>query len=141
MKKLIFALVFGGLLIFAVPEGQALVNFGLNTGGGGGGSEIFQGAGLEKGAIIARQNLAIGISKTRDAKKLLVRWTNFALGFIGLVAVVAVIWAGFLYLTAFGDDGRTESAKKILMWTAVGILLILGAYAIVKLLMEAVPTT
>jgi len=57
---------------------------------------------------------------------------NFALSFLGLIAVVALIYAGFLYVTAGGDDGQHEKAKKIVIYAAVGIILILASFAIVN---------
>ena len=63
-------------------------------------------------------------------------WTNFALPFVSVIAIVALIYAGFLYLTSFGNDEQSGKAKKIIIWVVLGIVLIISAYAIVNTLIE-----
>lgn len=46
------------------------------------------------------------------------------------VAAVFVFWSGFLYITAMGDTKKIEKAHKTLLWTAVGIFIIVGAWAL-----------
>jgi len=99
---------------------------------------IFRGKGLYGGAAIVEEHLDDGVSKEGDIKELIIGWTNFLLSIAALLAVVAIVWAGFLYITAAGDDSRMETAKKIVIWVIVGILLILAAYAIVNTVMQAV---
>jgi hypothetical protein len=96
------------------------------------GTPIFYGPGLEVGAKLTASNLDENISKERDLKKLIIGWINFLLSFAAILAVVAIVWAGTLYITALGEDGQQEKAKKIILWSVIGLLVILGAYAIVN---------
>ena len=98
---------------------------------------VFEGGGLRSGAILAHENLTKSISHSTDLKGLIINWTKFILEIVAVIAVIAVIWAGILYITDMGDGGNIEKAKKILMWVAIGILVILGSYAIVNTLMKA----
>jgi hypothetical protein len=98
---------------------------------------VFTGPGLEGGALLAENLLDDNVSKERDLKELVIGWTNFLLSVAALLAVIAIVWAGFLYVTAAGDDSRMETAKKIIIWVVIGILLILAAYAIVNTVMQA----
>ena len=93
---------------------------------------IFNGSGVEGGREIVDDNLDDHISKERDLKRMIIGWTNFALSIAALLAVVVIIWAGILYITALGDDGRMDSAKKIIIWAIVGILVIFIAFALVN---------
>lgn len=61
---------------------------------------------------------------------------NFFLLFLGLISVVMVIYGGFLYVTSAGGDG-TEKAKKILLYAAIGIVVILVSFALVNTLLGA----
>ncbi len=61
---------------------------------------------------------------------------NSILSFLGLVAVAAIIYSGFLYITAGGDDTKTENAKKIILFAAVGILVILLSFALVNTIIQ-----
>ena len=96
---------------------------------------VFSGGGLRSGAILAHENLTKSISHETDLKALVLGWTKFVLELVAIIAVLAVVWAGILYITDMGDGGNQEKAKKILIWVAVGILVILGSYAIVNALM------
>ena len=60
---------------------------------------------------------------------------EFFLYFLGLVATIMVIYGGFLYITSGGED--TEKAKKVLMYSAIGILVILVSFALVNTLLGA----
>ncbi len=101
------------------------------------GGPVFEGGGLRSGAILAHENLTKSISHSTDLKGLMINWTKFILEIVAVIAVIAVIWAGILYITDMGDGGNIEKAKKILMWVAIGIFVILGSYAIVNTLMKA----
>jgi hypothetical protein len=66
---------------------------------------------------------------------LMVRIVNYALTFLGLIAVFLLIYGGFLYMTSAGGD--TGKAKNVLMYTAVGIIIILLSFAIVNTVLQA----
>lgn len=53
------------------------------------------------------------------------------------IAVLFMVYAGFLFVTAQGNQEKLSLAKKIFFWTAVGALIILGA----KVLLEAIQGT
>lgn len=55
---------------------------------------------------------------------------NYFLFFLGLIATVMIIYGGFLYITAGGED--TEKAKKVLMYAAIGIIVVLISFALVN---------
>lgn len=48
--------------------------------------------------------------------------------------VLAVIYSGFLFVIAQGNEEKLKKAKTAFLWTIVGALLILGAQAILVLL-------
>ena len=54
------------------------------------------------------------------------------------VIVVFVIYAGFLFVTAQGNEEKLNNAKKILLWTLVGAVIILGASVIAAVLENTV---
>ncbi len=104
---------------------------------GNGDKPVFDGPGIKKGAKIVKCNLDRGVSKEKDLNKLIIAWMKFFLSVVAVVAVVAIVWAGFLYVTSGGDDAQNEKAKKIIIWVALGIILIFGSYAIVNTVMQA----
>jgi hypothetical protein len=59
-----------------------------------------------------------------------------ALGFMGSIAFVMYIYGGVLYMTAAGNAQREESARKVLVWTTIGIMVILSSYVIVDFIFQ-----
>ncbi len=50
----------------------------------------------------------------------------------GGVAVLLLIYAGFTYVTAYGNEERATMAKKIIIWTIVGVVVIMCASIIIS---------
>jgi PKD repeat protein len=73
-----------------------------------------------------------GLTKTTSVRDFIQKVVNYALSFLGLVAILLMIYAGVMYLTAGGQTEKTDKAKKTIGYTAIGLLLILGSYAIVN---------
>jgi len=62
---------------------------------------------------------------------------NIFIGILGIIFVVLVVYAGFLYLTAAGEDKKIEKAKSLLTQSVIGIIIILAAYAIANFVVTA----
>ncbi len=59
----------------------------------------------------------------------------------GAIFLVMVIYAGFLMLTSQGKEDQIEKGKNILIWCAVGIIVIASAYVIVQFYLNAANST
>ncbi len=70
---------------------------------------------------------------------LLVKFTNFASAFIGISAFIASMYGGFLYVTASGNDEKTQTAKKVLTGAVIAMVLGLGAFALVNTVIQLEP--
>ena len=55
---------------------------------------------------------------------------KWLIGAVGIVAVAAIMYAGFLWLTAGGNSGNTTKAREVMMNSLVGLALTLGSYLI-----------
>ncbi|PIR95104.1 hypothetical protein COT95_00495 [Candidatus Falkowbacteria bacterium CG10_big_fil_rev_8_21_14_0_10_37_6] len=49
---------------------------------------------------------------------------------LGVIFLVLMIYAGFLWMTARGNDEQVSRAQKILQQSVIGLIIIVGAYAI-----------
>ena len=49
------------------------------------------------------------------------------------IAVLFLIFAGFKFVTAQGKPGEIDKAKEFLMWTIVGIVILLGAQLLAEI--------
>ena len=52
------------------------------------------------------------------------------LGLLGVILVVIVVYAGFLWMTAGGDPEQVKKSKAWLTNAIIGLIIILAAYAI-----------
>ena len=81
--------------------------------------------------------VAIATGGQGSFRQLALTIVNFFLTFLGLIAVVMIIYGGFLYVSAAGNNEKIEQAKKIIMYSVVGILIILLSFAIVNTILGA----
>ncbi len=68
---------------------------------------------------------------TADLEDTVINIIQWALGFLGLVAVVMILIGGFMWMTAGGNEEKVASAKKIISAAVIGLIIILLAWAIV----------
>jgi len=54
----------------------------------------------------------------------------------GPVAILFIAFSGFQYVTSHGDQNALESAKKTLEWAIIGLVVIILAYAIVRVVID-----
>jgi hypothetical protein len=66
---------------------------------------------------------------------------NRAPYFLGGLALLALIYSGFMYLTAFGDATKMEQAKKNISWTIIGIIAISAITVIIDIILRIVSAT
>ncbi len=62
---------------------------------------------------------------------------NYFLGFLGLLAVIMVIYGGVTYIIAAGADEAIGNAKKIIMYSVIGLIIVLLSFAIVNTVLGA----
>ena len=54
------------------------------------------------------------------------------------VIVLAIIYSGFLFVSARGKPEKLEEAKKALLYTLIGAAILLGSWAIAQLISDTV---
>ena len=59
---------------------------------------------------------------------------NIATVFLGVVFLGLMIYAGYLWMLARGNEQDIEKAKNIIIYAVIGLVVVLAAYAIVKLI-------
>ena len=59
-----------------------------------------------------------------DLRDTIRRLLNVILGFLGIITVVMVIYGGFMWLTAAGNDDNVAKGRHTLLWAALGAILI-----------------
>ena len=105
----VFSVLFVCLFIFIEPALAQTAFQEVGTASGLGGTSV--------GIIIAR------IIRT-------------VLGVLGIFAVILVIYAGWLYLTAQGEKDNVEKAKKLLKNAVIGLFLIFASFGITTFILS-----
>ncbi|MFC1662554.1 hypothetical protein ACFL04_00085 [Patescibacteria group bacterium] len=73
-------------------------------------------------------SVGLGSADLKDTVVNIIQWI---LGILALIAVVMVIYGGFIWLTASGDDAKIDKAKKIISAAIIGLIVVILAWAIV----------
>jgi len=63
---------------------------------------------------------------------------KFATGFAIVICVGILIFAGYTYMTANGDEGKIQTATKSLTWAIIGLVLCLVAVILIKFVSEKI---
>lgn len=69
---------------------------------------------------------------------ILIRIIQILLAVAGLIAVIFLIVGGFRYITAAGNEETAEAAKKTITNAIIGIVVIILAFVIVRVVANAV---
>lgn len=72
-----------------------------------------------------------------DIVQLVQNILNFLISFAVIVSVLMFVSAGFLYMTAVGNEEKIKSAHKIFTNVFIGLIFVLSAFLIVDTIMKA----
>ena len=133
MKKTMLGLLFGFFAIFGIASSPAFAqsqtvgsddywNSPVNVGS----SDFTDGQGMWVGGHTDTQG-----SKLIDSIKSFINWT---LGMLATIALVICLWAGFLMVTAAGDENKMKKGQTILKQAAIGLVIIGLAWLIVSVI-------
>jgi hypothetical protein len=77
------------------------------------------------------------LTKT-DPRTIIGNIIKIFLGILGIIALVIVLYAGFLYMTSGGKPDQIEKAKKLMINAGIGLVIILSAYSITVFFFNAI---
>ena len=66
---------------------------------------------------------------------------GIALDIVGMLAVIIVLYGAFLYVTAYGDDAKAETAKKTIFWAIIGVVMLALANTLVYIIKSNIIAT
>ena len=95
-------------------------------------AQVFDGPGLEAGAGTAGE---IEGPAKMTLRNVILTLLYQVLNFLALAAVVVIIIAGLILIFSFGEDSKKDTAKKTIIYTIIGLLVILLARAVVSFLL------
>lgn len=72
-----------------------------------------------------------------DLKTAILTVIKYVLTFMTLIAVVIIIVAGIRYILSQGEEGEKDKAKKAIIYTVIGLVIILLARSIVTFVLAS----
>ena len=87
--------------------------------------------------FLQKANVNAGVEET-DLPTIVARVIQVALGTIGMIFFVLIVYAGFLWLTARGKEESITKAKGIIISAVIGIVLVVGSYALTNFVLVRV---
>ncbi len=79
---------------------------------------------------------SLGGASAETLPQLIGKVVEVILGFLGIVFVLLIIWAGFQWMTAGGDTGKVDKAKKLIINAIIGVVIIMTSYGITKFVID-----
>ena len=79
---------------------------------------------------------AAGIGAQSDLITIIGRIINIALGFVGVIFLVILIYAGYTYMTAGGDPKKVETAQAWIRNAVIGMIIVAFSFAIVNFILN-----
>lgn len=74
------------------------------------------------------ENANIGATKTLP--EIIGSLINVALGFLGILLLVYLLYAGFTWMTAGGDETKVKTARTMISQAVIGLIIIVAAFSI-----------
>lgn len=89
---------------------------------------------LDTGLNYVDNTIGLG---NEDPRIIAARVIQIFLGLLGLIALVIILYAGFLWMTSGGSDDKVGKAKKTLTNAVIGLLIILASFGIVTFILNS----
>lgn len=82
--------------------------------------------------------LSQGGTPSSDVLTIIGTLINVALGLLGVVLLLISIYAGFLWMTAQGNEEQVGKAKNMIRDAVIGLVITLAAYSIASFVLQQV---
>ena len=104
-KNLITSLAILTIFVFSVLPALATLDVGLNYG-------TYTGLG------------------TKDLREGVMSIVQILLGFLGIIAIIIILYGGFVWLISAGNEEKVSQAKAIITAGIIGLIIIFVSYAL-----------
>ncbi len=66
------------------------------------------------------------------------RVINSVLGLVGSIALVMFVYGGLTWMTSSGNDEKVKKGRDIIVWSAIGLVVIFMAYALTRFVLTTI---
>jgi hypothetical protein len=132
IKKIILPIIFSLILLFAFQAN-------VFAAGSFWDSQVGLGSGSGSGSGTQVKNVLPGGGNTNpDPRIIIAQVINIVLGFLGIIFLCLTVYAGYLYMTANGEEKKTQDALGTIRTAIIGLIIVLAAYGIANLVIGQV---
>jgi len=125
-KRLISIIFF--LLVILLPARLVLAAGGDMENGGGAQGDI-------NNIGSAGTQLTNPLGEDIDTPQALIgRVINSILGVVGSLALLMFVYGGLTWMTSSGNSEKVKKGRDILIWSAIGLVIIFASYGLVRVL-------
>ena len=71
-----------------------------------------------------------GVEDVGDVQTVAGRVINTALTMVGIIFLLLMVYGGYLWMTARGEEEQIKKAQKVITSSVIGLIVVLSAYAI-----------
>lgn len=82
----------------------------------------------------------LDLGAAADPRVVASRIINLMLGFLGLIAVVLILFAGFKWMTAAGNEDKIAESKKLMAAGVIGLIIILASWGLAQYVLSNLMT-
>ena len=94
-------------------------------------------SGPTAGALKSMAQSALNKANFSSPTDLINRAVKILMAFIGSIALVLYIYAGFLWMTASGNTEQVGKAKTTMVWTTLGVVMMLASYMLASFIFKS----
>lgn len=102
-----------------------------------GGTEIPSGKTAQE--LLAEASDSLNPARINQPTDLINKAIRMLMAFIGSISLVLYVYAGILWLSASGTAERVDKAKKVIVWTTLGVVFMLASYMLVSFVFNVIP--
>lgn len=75
---------------------------------------------------------------TKDPAYIIFTIVNTSLIFLGMITIILILVAGFMWIFAGGEEDKIKKAKDILKGAVMGLVITLGSYGLAQYIFTAI---
>ena len=98
---------------------------------------LAQTTGIDVGLNEIDNEISLG---NTDPRTTVARLINFAMLFLGIIAVVIILAGGFKWMTAGGNEDKVGEAQKLISAGVIGLIIVLSAWGIANFVLSRLLT-
>ncbi|MCK5122935.1 MAG: hypothetical protein KAQ87_02200 [Candidatus Pacebacteria bacterium] len=73
-----------------------------------------------------------------DFDDAVINLTNWVLGFVAMIAVLAIVFGGVMYIGSAGDETKATTGKRVVTYALIGLVIAGIAYALVNVIVSII---